>query len=222
MIQNLDETVYERNKDDPHWKRAYDKLQESNLIFSIRNLIVNPGALVATEGVYSSSSPLRMDLDTLELEAGNMLLPHYTYVIKGGHLVYSFKDEVMSFRCKSEKPVDMGHIVIHEGGTLITEKVNNESIFINIGTDSTVKLSNKTYDFYSYPRDTFNLLVGNNSYVNIQLDRCFPKSLEIGNNCKVLYSNRVDYIQTAAAPKKKIYYRRPNKIKDNTTCLLAV
>ena len=81
-----------------------------------------------------------------------------------------------------------------------------------------MKLATYAYNFYIYRRAAFNLQVGSNSYVNVQPDRYFPKSLEIGNNCKVLYNSRVDkdYIQTAVAPKKKIYYRRPNKIKDNT------
>lgn len=64
MIQNLDEAVYERNKDDPDWKRAYDRLQESDLIFRIRNLVVHPGARISASDVYSSSKNLvRMDLD---------------------------------------------------------------------------------------------------------------------------------------------------------------
>ena len=219
MIQNLDEAVYERNKDDPDWKRAYDRLQESNLIFRIRNLIVHPGAGVLISDIYSASKNLvRMDLDTLELEAGYMRLPYYSYDITGGHLSFSFKDETTILRCKSEKPVDMGHAVIHEGGTLITENTNAEPIFTNIGANSMVKLATYAYNFYIYRRAAFNLQVGSNSYVNVQPDRYFPKSLEIGNNCKVLYNSRVDkdYIQTAVAPKKKIYYRRPNKIKDNT------
>ena len=225
MIQNLDEAVYERNKDDPDWKRAYDRLQESDLIFRIRNLIVHPGARISASDVHSSSKNLvRMDLDTLELEAGCMRLPYYNYDITGGHLAFSFTDEITTLRCKSEKPVDMGHAVIHEGSTLITKNVNAEPIFTNIGANSTVKLATYTYDFYIYRRAAFNLKVGSNSYVHVQPDRCFPKSLEIGNNCKVLYSSRVDkdYIQTAVAPKKRIYYRRPNKIKDNTICLLVV
>ena len=223
MIQNLDEAVYERNKDDPDWKRAYDSLQASNLIFSIRNLIVHPGARVRAANVYRSSTNLVMDLDTLELEAGCMRLPYYNYDITGGHLAFSLANETTTLRCKSEKPVDMGHAVIHEGSTLITENTNSEPIFINIGTNSTVKLATFAYDFYIYRRAAFNLQVGSNSYVNVQPDRYFPKSLEIGNNCKVLYNSRVDkdYIQTAVAPKKKIYYRRPNKIKDDTVCLLV-
>lgn len=224
MIQNLDEAVYERNKDDPDWKRAYDRLQESDLIFRIRNLVVHPGARISASDVYSSSKNLvRMDLDTLELEAGYMRLPYYNYDITGGHLAFSLTGEIMTLRCKSEKPVDIGHAVIHEGGTLITKNANAEPIFTNIGANSTVKLATYAYDFYIYRRAAFNLQVGSNSYVNVQPDRHFPKSLEIGNNCKVLYSSRVDkdYIQTAVAPKKKIYYRRPNKIKDNTVCLLV-
>lgn len=224
MIQNLDEAVYERNKDDPDWKLAYDRLQESDLIFRIRNLVVHPGARISASDVYSSSKNLvRMDLDTLELEAGYMRLPYYNYDITGGHLAFSFTDDIMTLRCKSEKPVDMGHAVIHEGSTLITEFTKAEPILIYIGTNSTVKLSEPTYALHISPRYPFNLQVGNNSYVNMQLDRCFPKNLEIGNNCKVLYSSRVDkdYIQTVVAPKKKIYYRRPNKIKDNTVCLLV-
>lgn len=118
MIQNLDDAVYERNKDDPDWKRAYDRLLESNLIFKIRNLIVHPGAGVLTPDIYNTSKTLvRMDLDTLELEAGYMRLPYYNYNydIKGGHLAFSRADETTILRCKSEKPVDMGHAVIHEG-----------------------------------------------------------------------------------------------------------
>lgn len=225
MIQNLDEAVYERNKDDPDWKRAYDRLQESDFIFRIRNLIVHPDAGVSTPDIYSTSKNLvRMDLDTLELEAGYMRLPYYSYAITGGHLAFSFKDEITTLRCKSEKPVDIGHAVIHEGGTLITKNANAEPIFTNIGANSTVNLSTYACNFYIYRRAAFNLQVGSNSYVNVQPDRYFPKSLEIGNNCKVLYNSRVDkdYIQTAVAPKKKIYYRRPNKIKDNTVCLLVV
>lgn len=189
MIQNLDETVYERNKDDPDWKRAYDKLQESNFIFSIRNLIVHPGASVGTDETYGLKRSVRLDLYTLELEAGRMLLPYYNYDITGGHLAYSLKDEVMSFRCKSEKPVDMGHVVIHEGGTLITKNVKASHIHINIGTNSTLELSRCGYaDNLSFFRVAFNWRVGNNSYVNMHLDGYYPKSLEIGNNCKVLYN----------------------------------
>ena len=58
MIQNLEEAVYERNKDDPDWKRAYDRLQESDLIFRIRNLVVHPGARISASDVYSSSKNL--------------------------------------------------------------------------------------------------------------------------------------------------------------------
>ena len=115
MIQNLDEAVYERNKDDPDWKRAYDSLQASNSIFSIRNLIVHPGARVRAANVYRSSTNLVMDLDTLELEAGCMRLPYYNYDITGGHLAFSLANETTTLRCKSEKPVDIGHAVIHEG-----------------------------------------------------------------------------------------------------------
>lgn len=222
MIENLDQTVYERNKDDPDWKLAYDSLQVSNLIFRIRNLIVHPGARIGADDVYGSERSVRMDLDTLELEAGYMLLPYYTYDITGGHLAFSLKDDITTLRCKSEKPVEMGTVVMHEGSTLIADNVRYKSMFINIGTNSTLDLDMCTYTFYGSRWDASYLKVGNNSYARLQLDASFPKSIEVGNNCKVLYKNSAGYIQTAAAPKKRIYCRRPNKIKDDTVCLLVV
>lgn len=224
MIETLDDTAYERNKDDPFWYNAYKTLLDSKFIFRIRNLIVHPNTVVLVEDVGFTSNPTVVDLDTLELSGYDIRFWYNKHGITGGYLAYSRKGPLSIFKCNSEKPVAIQGIVMQEGSTVVYLNEHYRDVCkITIGTNSVLKIAEGPYYGSSW-QGTHDLKIGNNSNVSIQLDGVIPTSLEIGNSCKVLYSQYAarSYINTSAAPKKKVYYRRPNKIKDGTICLLAV
>lgn len=229
MIDKNEIVNYEENKDDPNWNEAFIKLQDSVGVFKIGKLIVHPGAKIDVPGFLPSEKrgKLLVDLDVLELVSGTLLIADRDR-FKGGHLAYSAYDKACKtqhiFQCKSESPVcnEYRGFVIKQNSELITYEDAADNITIDLGNNSRLIIY-KSSTWYPGNRDHSSFKIGENSQVVFDLDTCQEFHIEIGNNCKVLHTDTRNclYGDSAVVQKKKLKYRRPIKIKDNTTCLLV-
>lgn len=228
MIDKDEILNFEQNKEDPHWMAVFEELKRSRDRYRIRNLIVHPDATVLCGYLqYDEVRPTRslvIDLDTLELVGGAFDLSHYTNNrIRGGHLVVDYKDNRCTFSCKSVASVISDQFILKKNSRCsFFENTLGYRTYCEVGENSSLDIVGRLFvEYYSRAPTIFK--IGNNSQVVFDLDTCQEFHIEIGNNCKVLHTDTRNclYGDSAVVQKKKLKYRRPIKIKDNTTCLLV-
>lgn len=187
---------YEENKDDPNWNDVLRKLQESQGVFKIGKLIVHPGANIDVPSHLPSKhkGETLMDLDVLELVSGIMSVYAVTR-IKGGHLAYSEAETDIGtwyvFQCKSEKAVcdEYKGFVLKQNSELIIYADTADRVAIDLGTNSRLVLSNGI-PWWRGVRDPSSFTIGDNSQVDFNIDFFEEFHIEVGNNCKVLYTGK--------------------------------
>lgn len=220
---------YEENKDDPNWCGVLRQLQDSFGVFKLGKLIVHPGAKIELSIFRPSEKGGKtlIDLDVLELVSGTMIVLTSTR-LRGGHLAYSETQTKTGkkhiFQCKSEKSVCDEHtgFVLGQNSELITYEDVADNIAVDLGSNSRV-LIYSSIAWYRCTRDPSSFKIGDNSQVEFNVNFYGEFHIEVGNDCKVLYTGNgmtadpgSDIVQI-----KKMRCKRPVKIKDNTVCLLA-